>query len=130
MLKRFLSFWIDWMIIWIIGFVLSLLGPAFDPQYLLQPSIRMFSAYGVILSVLWYILAPLFRDFLFGNASLGKKLFGLRVTDKNGSKAKPLALILRNLAFWLVPVEMILVLCNHGTRLGDMLAGTQVVSKK
>lgn len=130
MVRRFLSFCIDWMIICMVGFSLTLFGPQFDPEYLLRPSIYMFSAYGAILSILWFVFAPLFRDALLGGVSLGKRLFGLRVTDKSGDKASGMTLILRNITFWLVLLEMILVLCNHGIRLGDMLAGTRVVPKK
>lgn len=128
MIRRFLSFCIDWVVIFAVGFALSLLGPQFDPEYLLYPSIQMFSAYGVILSFLWFIAVPLCKDIL-GGASLGKRICGLRVVSKDGGKANAGKRILRNITFYFVVVEIIVALVNKGTRLGDMLARTQVVQK-
>lgn len=128
MIRRFMSFCIDWVAIFAVGFALSLLGPEFAPEYLLYPSIQMFSAYGVILSVLWFIAAPLCKD-LIGGASLGKHICGLRVAAKDGGKAEAFALVLRNVTFFFAMIEMIVILANKGVRVGDMLAGTRVVKK-
>ncbi len=127
MIRRGLAFLIDWILICSVGTALFLLGPEFDPEYLIYPSIEMFSAYGVILGVLLVLLFPLFRDVIFGGASLGKRIMGLRIVKK-GTREKPSvgALILKNLTFCFVSIEAILCLVNHGFTLGNLISGTEV----
>ena len=100
--RRFIAFVIDWNLVFLISMGLFTLGPRFEVEYLLRPSIRMFSAYGVILGVLAFIILPFIKDCLFKGASLGKLICGIKVYDNhNKETAKTGALILRNITFYI-----------------------------
>lgn len=129
-LKRALSFSIDFVLIASISVALSFLGPQFDWQYLLMPSVKMFSSYGVFLAGIWFVLAFLLKDVIFGNASIGKKLLGLHVESQNSEQVKRNNLILRNVTLlFFAPIECLIALFNSGIRLGDIIAQTRVNSK-
>lgn len=130
-IRRFIAFVIDWNLIFLICFGLFISGPRFDVEYLLRPSIRMFSAYGVLLGALAFVLLPLFKDCLFKGASLGKLICGIKVYDNHSKDtAKTFSLILRNITFYIPFVEMIVCLCNKGRTLGDMLSSSYVDLRK
>ncbi len=125
-LKRFLAFIIDWNITLLSTMLLFSLGPDFD---FINPSIKMFLNYTVILGVMILIVFPLLKDLLFKNASLGKKVLGLRIIDaKTGNKPRASQVVIRNLVFYLVFLNAIVLLITKRS-LGDMISGTQVVSK-
>ena len=129
--RRFIAFVIDWNVVFLISIGLFTLGPRFEVEYLLRPSIRMFSAYGVILGILAFIILPFIKDCLFKGASLGKLICGIKVYDNhNKETAKTGALILRNITFYIPFVEMILCLCNKGRTLGDMVSSSHVDIRK
>ena len=131
LIRRLIAFVIDWNLIFLIGFGLFISGPEFKIEYLLRPSIRMFSAYGVLLSVLSFALLPLIKDCVFKGSSLGKLICGIRVYDNNSKDiAKTSSLILRNLTFYIPFVELIVALCNNGRTLGDMLSSSYVDLRK
>ena len=129
--RRFIAFIIDWSVIFLISFGLFISGPRFEVEYLLRPSIRMFSAYGVLLGILGFVLLPLLKDCLFKGASLGKLICGIKVYDNHSKDtAKNIALISRNITFYIPYVEMIVCLCNEGRTLGDMLSSSYVDLRK
>ncbi len=130
-LRRVIAGLIDWNVIFLVGMLLLTVGPAFDFQYLISPSIRMFKSIPFLLGILWMIAAPLLRDCLFGSASLGKLICGLKVKDI-ATDGKPSfgKLILRGLFFYLIAVEFILILANRGRSIADMASGTAVVLRK
>lgn len=130
-IRRFVAFVIDWNVIFLIGFGLFISGPRFDIEYLRRPSIKMFSAYGVLLGILAFILLPLLKDCVFKGASLGKLICGIKVYDiHRKNTAGIFSLILRNITFYIPFVEMIVCLCNKGRTLGDMLSSTYVDLRK
>ena len=130
-LRRFIAFAIDWNVIILACVGLFLLGPRFDIEYLLRPSIKMFSSYGVILGILGFVLLPLFKDCLFKGASLGKLVCGLKVYDsRTQNVAKIPSLIARNLTFYIPLVELIVFACNKGRTIGDMLSKSYADLKK
>ena len=130
-LRRFIAFAFDWNVIILACVGLFLLGPRFDIEYLLRPSIKMFSSYGVILGILGFVLLPLFKDCLFKGASLGKLVCGLKVYDsRTQNVAKIPSLIARNLTFYIPLVELIVFACNKGRTIGDMLSKSYVDLKK
>ena len=130
-LRRLIAFAIDWSVILVICMALFVTGPRFDTEFLLRPSIKMFSAYGVILGVLAFVLLPLFKDCLFKGASLGKLICGIKIYDNNSkTTAKIPSLILRNITFYIPFVELIVCLCNKGRTLGDMLSSSYVDLRK
>ena len=68
----------------------------------------------------------LFRDNIFGNASIGKKLLKIKVVKVNGEKINLITSLKRNILFFLWPVEILLIITDN-KRLGDMWAKTIVV---
>lgn len=131
LLRRVIAFIIDWTIIILICLGLFISGPRFDVAYLLRPSIKMFSAYGVLLGILGFIILPLIKDCLFKGASLGKLICGIKVYDNHSNAtAKSSSLILRNITFYIPFIEMIVCLCNNGRTIGDMLSSSYVDLRK
>ena len=128
LVRRFIAFIIDWNVMFGVAVWLMLCGPGCDPEYILFPSIRMVTAPGFVLGLLWLPLYGLFKDCLFGRRSLGKMVCGLVIrSSKTGGKATVGSLILRNITYVIAEIEGIIVLLNNGQRLGDILAGTKVV---
>lgn len=79
-----------------------------------------------------YLLHVTVAELITGT-SIGKFLFGLRVVDLQGGKAKPSALLLRNalrvIDLLFLPLAL-LVLSPLRQRLGDLMAGTVVITKR
>lgn len=128
LIRRFFAFAIDWNILFGVFMLLMYFGPGADVKYLFNPSLKMYTTPGFFLGLCWFFLYLLFKDFIFGNKSLGKLIFRLKVVDSDGKKAKFSSLILRNIPFLLTIVEGVLVLANKGVRLGDMLAKTRIAN--
>ena len=130
-LRRILSFIIDWNLILLVCIFFISYGSGFDKNYFLRPSITMFSSPGVIVGALALIVLPIIKDCVFGHASLGKLLFGLKVTGADGTQYASFgSLLLRNITFYIPVVEFIVLLANNGKTLGDMISKTTVMRKK
>lgn len=128
--RRFLAFVIDWNIMFGVAMALMFYGPGSNPEYLIYPSITMFTSAGFLMGFVWLPLYCLFKDCLFGRRSLGKLICGLMIQNsKTGEKASFGSLILRNVTYAIVQAECIVVLANKGRRLGDLITKTQVVRK-
>lgn len=128
LIRRFLAFVIDWNIMFGVAMALMLFGPGSNPEFLVRPSIKMFTSVGFLLGLLWFVIYCLFKDCLFGRRSLGKLICGLKIQNsETGDKASFGSLILRNITYVIVQIEWIVVLVNKGKRLGDFIAKTQVV---
>ena len=128
-IRRIIAYIIDWNIIIIIGFLISLIGPRFDVNYLITPSINMFSSYGIILSVLFYIFAPLFKDIIFGYRSFGKLLCKLNIYSEDDKPIKNIGLLmLRNITFYFGVIDLVVLLVNKKS-LGDLITNTCVHTK-
>lgn len=81
------------------------------------------------LMAIWMVLFVL-RDFIWKGRSLGKRIFGLIVIDRNsGEKASKKQLALRNVFFFVEQIDGIIMLVR-GISIGDSVAQTLVVSKK
>lgn len=82
-----------------------------------------------ILCLLLFLIC-VFRNLLFGNASLGKVLLGLRIYDKKtGKKAGIGKLILRSVFFMIPQIDLIVLLLTKQS-IGDMVAETVVDDKR
>ncbi len=134
-MKRIFAFLIDYFLVALISFSLIFFtyiffSSQFYPEYWLYPSVKMFSLYSPWLGALSAFLLPIFRDVIFGGASLGKRIMGLRIV-KMGTNEKPSVgiLLLRNLTITFVTVEFIVWLILKGRRLGDIIGKTEVVNK-
>ena len=104
---------------------------AISPIYILglPPLVEIFIIF------LWYIVAFPFKD-AFNGQSLGKKLFGLKVIDKqNGAPISIKQSIIRN-CFWGIPYIsyitglICLIQSYKGPRLGDSWANSKVIWSK
>lgn len=83
----------------------------------------------IILSLLYTLI--LCKDIYYKGQGLGKHKFGMMVVSNNGKEASYLQLILRNITFFIWPLDIIVYCINKdGKRLGDIIAGTKVVSGK
>ena len=129
--KRIIAFIIDWNCICVLGIIFMFVSPNFDIEYILRPSIKMFSIWGLLLVVLNFLIMPLIKDCILNGASLGKWMLGLKVVNKDTKKtAGFLKLILRNILFYYPLIELIFMLINNGTTLGDLITGTTVGLRK
>ncbi|UII22260.1 RDD family protein [Fulvivirga ligni] len=65
----------------------------------------------------------------FNGRSIGKRALKLQVVNyKTGEPAAPLRCLVRNLLCIIWPIEVIVTLINPNRRIGDMLAGTEVIN--
>lgn len=125
--RRVIAYLIDYILLWIIIMLFYFLGSVVLKRLPAETS-------EIIFLVLFY-LAPLFimvymsfKDFLFRDASIGKKIMQIHVVSiVDNKKTLSKQLILRNLfGVFLLPIEGILVLSGQ-RRLGDSYANTAVV---
>lgn len=71
-----------------------------------------------------------FKDLIFKNASIGKKIMNLQVVTKDNNKPNVIALILRNIFIcYIYPISFILILIFNKS-LGDFVFKTKVVEVK
>lgn len=76
----------------------------------------------------YLMLVPyLNKDFLQAR-SPAKRLLGLQVQNASGAPANELRAFLRNVTMMLWPIEVLLIAAGSNKRVGDYLAGTQVVA--
>lgn len=124
--KRVLAGFIDLIIACIIQFILMvfcIIIPVFIRAEVLNIAV-------VLNLVITFVTINymLLRD-LIGGRSIGKRLVGLKVIDKQtGEPAGLLKCLLRNVTWFIGSIDIIVYLIK-GARLGDMLAGTDVVEK-
>lgn len=128
-LKRVAAFIIDWLIIFVVVMLLIFVGPNFKIEHLLHPSMQTVSVYRVLIATIWFMCALLFKDIVFGNASIGKKVFKLHIVDSFGEKAKVSQLVLRNVFLYFMTIEILVIVFNKGKRLGDIVAQTETINK-
>ena len=106
-------------------------GFALLMSLVLPDAVAIVLAGGTVLLVAYHVLFPMF----WNGQTPGKRLLGLTVVDERGLPATPMQHALRGLlfpaeAFVLVPVPLGLLLVlatERHQRLGDLVAGTQVV---
>ncbi len=80
--------------------------------------------------MLLYPVGFVLRDLIFGGRSLGKRIFGLIVLDKQtAEKAKIHQRIIRGLFLFILQFDLIVMLIR-GESIGDTVARTVIISKK
>ena len=73
------------------------------------------------------LLLLLFKDFVFKYASIGKRIFKLKVAKTDGTNLMIVDVIKRNIPIIiLLPVEALLLIINN-RRIGDIWAKTSIV---
>lgn len=126
--KRLFAFVIDWNIT-LLPFVVFILS--FRTTFLRQESaIIPLSVLLCFFAIIFALGAFILRDIIFNGRSLGKRIFGLYVYDKNSlGQASSRQRFLRNIFFFLYLIDGILLLVT-GQTIGDRVAGTFVTSKQ
>ena len=115
--RRFLAWGVDWAVCTMIPFGIMLLMELLDisPTYLAIPG------------VIGCFAAFLCRDYLLGGRSIGKRILGLSVVDKQtGEAVTGGRLVLRNLFLFLYPVDGGFLLFS-GRSLGERTTDTRVI---
>ena len=125
-LKRIVAFIIDWVLSGIPAIIYARIFWEISKT-------EGLNVVNVILFLLFFLSYPtifVLRDVIFKGRSVAKRILGLRVIDTQTnalpSKSK---LIVRNLFFFIYPIEAILLLANNHT-LGDTVTGTTVITKQ
>ena len=88
------------------------------------------NAIGALLFVFFVLSFPaifVFRDVIFNGQSIAKRIFKLRVIDiETNDLPSNQKLIIRNLFFFIYPVEFIMLLASNKS-LGDMATNTTII---
>lgn len=125
--KRIIAFIIDWNIclfpfVFLVSFSTSFVSKQFETNSL----VTFFSFLFFIFPFVVFIL----RDVIFKGRSLGKRIFGLYIYDKNSlGKTHVNQCILRNIFFFVYFIDVIILLVT-GQTIGDRVAGTLVMSEQ
>ena len=126
--RRLLAWILDWNIIglsviFLISIVSALLYDALEAEAQGAALIMLFL-------ILQYPICFVLRDLIFGGRSLGKRIMGLIVLDRQtGTQAKAGKCALRNLFLFALQIDVLFMLVS-GTTLGDRAAHTVVVRKQ
>jgi uncharacterized RDD family membrane protein YckC len=125
-IKREKAFYIDFLIIsWLViaSYILrldyfkNLINDYWEHLYLLLTILIGFT--------IWIYFA--FKDFIYKNASLGKRKLGICIVDRDGKRPSELQMIIRGsimISLW--PIEIVLFLLNK-RQIAEMLTYTKVI---
>ncbi len=82
----------------------------------------------IILFILLFVLLQLIKDCVFKNASIGKRIFKIKIIKTDETKLTLTDIVKRNIPFVLfIGLEVIILVFNY-QRLGDVWAKTLVVN--
>lgn len=125
-LKRMVAFIIDWYISFLPGLILFMfsMNQGIENENV-SPLIMIPCFIGIFGSFTLFVL----RDYIFKGQSLGKKIFGLTILDKDTLSApKNRQLILKNIFLFIYPIDGVILLAT-GESLGNRITDTVVVYK-
>ncbi len=125
--KRLFAFIIDWNItLFPFVCVFSFIALSIKHESEINPLIVL-----LLFSIILFAFgAFILRDVIFKGRSLGKRIFGLCVYDKNSlTQANLEKCLLRNIFLFLYIIDGILLLAT-GKTIGDRVAGTLVTTKQ
>ena len=128
--KVFFQRIIAWIIDWNLSCLPWLLYTIIFMDMLKYPSI-LNMGYLLILMLLvsLFPIVFVFRDLIFKGRSIGKRIFGLHILDKNTNEpASVKQKIIRNLFFFIYPVDGIVLIATKES-IGDKVVNTVVVKK-
>ena len=81
-----------------------------------------------ILFFCFFILLIYFNKDIFNGRSIAKRIFKFQIIDlKTGKAASSIKCLQRNTTLFIWPIEIIFILINPERRLGDLIAGTQLI---
>lgn len=128
-LRRIIAFFIDYyillMISFVVAFFIGIFGTIFKGNFMMNS--LNFLINGITIPIA--ILGLFFKDLIFKNYSVGKKIMHLRIKTVDDNKPSVTQLVARNLFYIIWPLE-ILTLIITGKRLGDIIFKTQVILEK
>lgn len=121
---------IAWIIDWNLSGLPCLLYTTIFMEVFKRPSIQSIGYILIfMLLVLLYPITFVFRDVIFKGRSIGKRIFGLYVLDKNTKESASIKQrIIRNLFFFIYPVDGIILIVTKES-IGDKVINTIVVKK-
>lgn len=125
-LKRMVAFIIDWYISFLPGLIFFMfsMNQGVENENV-SPLIMIPCFIGIFGSFTLFVL----RDYIFKGQSLGKKIFGLTILDKDTlSTPKNRQLILKNIFLFIYPIDGVILLAT-GESLGNRITDTVVVYK-
>lgn len=118
--KRIIAFLIDYIIL-----LFPIYTLLFSMEIIFNCDI-IFCHFYLIISIIMFLLS--LKDLIFKNASIGKKIMGLRIVDnKNNSIPNMYKIIIRNLTLILWPIDIIGFLFSN-KRIGELMTNTKVES--
>lgn len=126
-IKRMVAFIIDWYISFLPGLILFMfsMNQGVENENA-SPLIMIPCFIGIFGSFILFVL----RDYIFKGQSLGKKIFGLTILDKDTlSTPKNRQLILKNIFLFIYPIDGVILLAT-GESLGNRITDTVVVYKE
>lgn len=125
--RRFLAWVIDWNLIgFSVMFLIAIVSMVLDS---ISHADSQTIALILMLVILLYPVCFVLRDLIFGGRSLGKRIMGLVVLDRQtGMQATAGKCALRNLFLFIVHVDAVFMLAS-GATIGDRAAHTVVVRK-
>ena len=124
-LRRILAWIIDWNLCGIPALIYTFIfNTIIETQ-----GLRVVYTLVFVLFVLSYPVLFVVRDVLFKGRSVAKRIFKLRVIDNETNELpQKQKLIIRNLFFFIYPIEAILLIATNKS-IGDMATNTTVVNR-
>ena len=121
---------IAWIIDWILSGLPCLIYTTILMVVFKRPSIQSMGYILIfIILVFLYPVTFVFRDVIFKGRSIGKRIFGLYVLDKNTNEPASIKQrIIRNLFFFIYPIDGIILLATKES-IGDKAVNTIVVKR-
>ena len=121
---------IAWIIDWNLSGLPCLLYTTIFMDVFKRPSFQNIGYILIfMLLVFLYPVTFVFRDVIFKGRSIGKRIFGLYVLDKNTNEPASIKQrIIRNLFFFIYPVDGIILIITKES-IGDKAVNTTVVKK-
>lgn len=121
---------IAWIIDWNLSGLPCMLYMILFMDVFKQPSTQTIG-YILLLMLLEFLglVAFVLRDVIFKGRSIGKRIFGLYVLDKNTNEAATVKQrIIRNLFFFIYPIDGIVLIATKES-LGDRVVNAVVIKK-
>ena len=121
---------IAWIIDWNLSGLPCLLYTTTFMDVFKQPSFQNIGYISIfMLLVFLYPVTFVFRDVIFKGRSIGKRIFGLYVLDKNTNESATIKQrIIRNLFFFIYPIDGIILIATKES-IGDKVVNTVVIKK-